>query len=473
MTSRPNVVWLTLDSVRSDRTTMGGHGRDTTPHLAGIARRDGGQAFTQCIAHAMWSLPSDASVLTGLTPAEHGTGLWNEVLPEDVTTVPERFADLGYRTAGISQNAYCSDSTGLSRGFERFEWIHRSNLLTTVGPRILLRYLLGLRTHSAGYTSPPDRHRSEFLAMALAKRWLRSFEGGREPFFLFVHTQGAHLPYSPPLPDRDTYADELELPVDRAVEVAYDRSSNYYREIARGGRLPPEEQQALEAMYDGLLSSVDRRVGDLFAHLRSLELGPTVFVVTADHGDLLGEQGIIGHQFSLHDGLVNVPLVVHGLSSLADLPSGTLLQHHDAMRALLREAGAEEADLGEFGGLDPRDDDRQFALSERGNETYETATEQVLEHEPSFDPTRFHPGLLHAVRSDRYKFLQSDRAERLYALPDEETDVLSERPAVAETHRTFLEETLASLGRARRTAQKQELTDAMREQLTDLGYVVD
>nr|WP_089811285.1 sulfatase [Halogeometricum rufum] len=470
---RPNIVWLTLDSVRTDRTSLAGYHRDTTPQMQRIADDADGQAFTDCVSHAMWSLPSDSSILTGTYPAHHGTGLWNDVLPPDITTVPERFSELGYRTVGISQNAYCSDSTGLSRGFDEFTWMHKSNLLQTAGPRILLRYLLGLRKHSAGYTTTPSRHRPEFIATEVAKRQLSSYAGGDDPFFMFVHTQGAHLPYIPPLPYRDAFTDDIELSTEEAVEVAFDRSMNYYREIANGCEFSAAEKEAIDAMYDGVLAYADQQVGDLFDHVQSLDAGPTIFVVTGDHGDLLGEHGVIGHQFSLHDGLVNVPTVVHGLPSATDLPSDSLVQHIDVMQMLLAEAGASDSALDELQGIDPREEERTYALSQRGNETYETAVEQVRTHNPDADLGRFQSGLLHAVRSDEYKWLRGDRGDELYRLDDEDTDVSAAHPSVAEEHRAFFEAFSERLGRGRRNTEKREMSSAMKKQLSDLGYVMD
>ncbi|MUV56498.1 sulfatase [Halogeometricum sp. CBA1124] len=471
--SRPNIIWLNLDSIRADRTSLAGYHRDTTPNMRRIAADADGQAFTDCVSHAMWSLPSDASILTGTYPSHHGTGLWNDVLPEGITTVPERFAELGYRTVGLSQNAYCSDSTGLSRGFEEFTWMDKSNLLQTAGPRILLKYLLGLRRHSAGYTTDASRHRPEFIATEVAKRQLGSYAGGDDPFFMFVHTQGAHLPYIPPLPYRDAFTDDIELSTEEAVEVAFDRSMNYYREIANGCEFSDAEKEAIDAMYDGVLAYADQQVGDLFDHVQSLDMGPTIFVVTGDHGDLLGEHGVLGHQFSLHDGLVNVPTVVHGLPSATDLPSDSLVQHIDVMQMLLAEAGASDATLDELQGIDPREEERTYALSQRGNETYETAVEQVRAHNPDANLDRFQSGLLHAVRSDEYKWLRGDRGDELYRLDDEDTDVSSAHPAVAEEHRAFFETFSETLGREQRNTEKREMSSAMKKQLSDLGYVMD
>jgi uncharacterized sulfatase len=473
MQTRPNIIWLTLDSVRTDRTSLGSADRGTTPQMKRIASLPGGQAFSECVAHAMWSLPSDASILTGTYPSFHGTGLWNEVLPGDITTVPERFSALGYHTAAVSQNAYCSESTGLSRGFDRFDSVETSNLVDSVGVRTLVKYALNLRRHSGGYTLSRDRHRSDFLALDLLKRRLDSFQGRREPFFMFVHTLGAHLPYAPPLPFRREFAAEVDLPASEAVERAIDVSSNHYRSTAGGCEFPPATRAAVDAMYDALVAYTDWYVGRFFEFVRSLDLGPTVFVVTADHGDLLGEHGVMGHQLSLHDGVVNVPMVVHGLPSLTDVADDALVQHVDVMQALLATAGASADALEGMQGIDPRAESRSYAISQRGNDTYETAVEQIRGHEPAADIDRFHPGLVHAVRDRRFKLLRSDRGEELYRLPDEETDVSAAYPSVVRGANGFLDDALDRIGERQSTDDRREMSEAMKRQLADLGYITD
>lgn len=472
MQERPNIVWITLDSIRQDRTNMGEYERNTTPHMERIAERDTATAFTDCIAHGIWSLTSDASVLSGLYPSQHGTGFWNDVLPDDVRTVPERFSDLGYHTAGLSTNGYLTEATGLDRGFDRFEWVNKSNLLKTVGPRILLKYLLRLRTESAGYTAPLDYHRSDYLSTQYAKSWIDDFAGTAEPFFMFVHMLGAHIPYVPPLPYRAEFTDDIDLPSDDAVDIAYDTSLNYYREIAHGCEHSPSVQDAIDSQYDGLVKYVDRKIGTLFDYVDATTRGPTVFVVTADHGDLLGERGILGHQLVVHDGLINVPLVVHGLPSLAALPRESLVQHIDVMRALLREAGASTSDLADMEGVDPRQTTRQYALSQRGHDTYEKAIDEIRHHRADFDADPYQPGLLHSVRSHTHKFVQGSEHERFYELPDETENLRPSQEGMAAKYRRFLEDSLDSFEEIHDSAER-EVSDAMRRQLQDLGYVVE
>jgi uncharacterized sulfatase len=392
-----------------------------------------------------------------------------DAIPSELPTVAERFRQSGYDTACISPNSHLSSATGLDRGFDEFEWLTTSNLLDGVGPRTLLRYLLGLRRHGAGFTASMRRHRSEYLAFSLATDWLRSFVGESEPFFLFVHTLGTHVPYHPPLPYQDAFTDDIEMDADEAVEFAFERSDDHYRETAAGCDYSPAEAEALRAAYDGLLAYVDEQVGEFFESVQRLAPDDLAFVVTADHGDLLGERGVLGHQLALHDGLLNVPMVTHGVD--AALGRGDeVVQHLDVMQTLLGQAGARTE---QFQGVDLRAESREYALAQRGSETFDTAVSEIRQHNPEFDASRFDSSMVHCFRGQRFKYLRSDERERLYELSDEETDISERRPDVLERYSSSLDEDLAAIGRELRTADRREMTDAMRRRLEDLGYVVD
>ncbi|MEA5388445.1 sulfatase-like hydrolase/transferase [Haloarculaceae archaeon H-GB11] len=121
MSRPPNIVWITLDSLRYDRTTMSGYRRDTTPNLARLA--SGGRSFSECTAHSNFTLVSAPSILTGTYPSHHGVGMGiNDRLPESVPTVAELLSAAGYHTGCISEIARVSDATGLDRGFDTFEF---------------------------------------------------------------------------------------------------------------------------------------------------------------------------------------------------------------------------------------------------------------------------------------------------------------------------------------------------------------
>jgi uncharacterized sulfatase len=462
---RPNVVWITLDSIRHDRTTIGGHVRDTTPNMQRIASLPGGEAFDQCIATGLWSMPSVASMLTGTYQQYHGMGSRTEVLPDHVDTVAERFADRGYYTAGLSANSFFSEDTGLDRGFERFERVAPGSFVRTADPRSLLEFGLGIRRHSAGFDPDKRKHRPDFLVNQLAKRRLNSFAGTHEPFFFTAHYHGAHHPYYPPLAFQDVYTDEIEVSSAEASEIAFARTTDLYEEIANAKSFAPVEWEAIRAMYDTLVAYTDGIVGDLFDHLRSLDLDDTILVITADHGDLLGERNLLSHKLVLHDALVRVPLVVHRFGDLAGR-GDELVQHVDLVRTLLERVGGRTDGLQ---GYDLRERSRDFAISQSGPGTSE-GLDIIQGHDEDFDRSAFHESALTALRTTEFKYQRSEDQSELFCLPDETEDVSSLHPETVAEFDEYLTGWLAEHeGRSIEETEAQ-FSDEVRQQLADLGY---
>lgn len=459
--SRPNIVWLTLDSVRQDHTSMAGYRRDTTPELQRIAETDRGLAGSNCFAHSTSTLPSSASILTGTCPSHHTVGIQGDSVPPELATIPELFSDAGYYTACLSRNGHVSSGSELDRGFQRFEWVASSTLHRTVSPVVLAKYFGNLRRHSAGFTTDTAKHATPYLMNETAKRWLRSFEGEHEPFFLYLHYNEPHRPYYPPLPYLDTYTDEIEASTEEAADISMEIHRTLYERVAKGD-LTDQELEALVAMYDAEITYTDERVGELFEFVLSLDLDETVFIVTADHGELFGEYGLLAHKLVLDDALINVPLVVHG----ADLsvPEDALVQHIDVLETLLSRAGG---DTEQFQGVNLDEEVREHAVAQRPPADFEA----FLEHNPDFDTSQYHAPLLTALRTREFKYQRSDEGAELFALPDETTDVAADQPEVAEQFDNTLTEFLETEGQPVGGGAEGAFTDAMRRQLRDLGYV--
>lgn len=477
MHERPNVVWVTLDSVRQDRTTMGGHDRDTTPRMAALADHPGGRAFSDGIAAGIWTLSSSASILTGTYPTHNTVGIDGSTLPPELPTVAERLRDAGYNTACLSRNSHVSEATDLSRGFDRFSWLAATTLVEVAGPTTLAKYLLNIRRHSAGFTPDTAKHATPFLMNDIAKRWLSDLaaDDGESPFFHYLHYNEPHRPYVPPLPWQDRYTDEIDASASEAVDISMEIHHDMYERVASGDPLTDRERDALLATYDAEVAYTDECIGRLFGYVDSLDTDrETVFVVTADHGDLFGEQGVLAHKLLLHEGLVNVPCVVHSdgggtgdgerLTDRLSLADDDPVQHTDLMTTLVAVAGG---DTDGMQGVDLREGPREFAVAQRAPAEFEDFTK----HDPSFDASRYHGPTMTCARTKEYKFQTSDDGEELFALPDESRDVSDEYPEVADELREAIGGWLATEGVPVSEARDAAFDDAMRKQLSDLGYV--
>lgn len=458
--ARPNILWITLDSVRADHTSLHGYERDTTPNMATLGEE--GYAFDTCITHSKSTLPSSGAILSGFAPTRNTLGVDGDVLPDDVRTIAERFSGAGYRTACLSRNSFVSSATGLDRGFDRFQWL-ASETIREAGLWTLTKYLLNIRKHSAGLTRDTAKHASPYLMNDVAKRWLSDFEGEDEPFFFYLHYNEPHRPYHPPLSYIDEYADDLSMSPREAAEFAVEVHYDLDEIIANGCDLSDDEWAALEAMYDAEIAYTDEMVGRLIDYVDSLDMDDTVVVVTGDHGELFGEYGLLSHGYVLIDAVTRVPLVIDGIGDLS-VDGDDIVQHADVMKTLLELAGA---DSGETIGVDLREEGREYAVSQRGPVDFDN----ILKYNQDFDHSKFHHPTLHSIRSDEHRYLYSEEKKELFRLSDEETDVSDELPEVAEDLESRLTEWLEQHGDPIDEGRNREYSEAVQRQLGDLGYL--
>ena len=244
--ARPNILLITIDTLRADRVGAYGYKRAHTPTLDRLAAE--GVRFADATAHAPLTLPSHAAILTGRYPGAFGIRL-NGMgsLPANVTTLAERLESAGYRTGAVVASAVLSRGFGLDQGFDEYDDRIAVVASDTVSVADLQR--------------PADR------VTAAARAWLASQTG---PWFLWVHYYDPHLPYAAP---------------------------------ARFQALTPGRP------YDAEIAFTDAQIGAL---LTSVDRARTAVIVTADHGEALGDHGEPDHGFFLYDATLHVPLIVTG-----------------------------------------------------------------------------------------------------------------------------------------------------------------
>ena len=337
---RPNVLLVVLDTVRADALSCYGNPRPTTPRLDRLAGE--GTRFENAYATCFWTLPSHASLLTGLYPSEAGATSETNHLPERLTTLAERLTAAGYRTSAVVRNPWISVERGFGQGFEDFVEDWRGD---------------------TGHEAEEER-----AAVDLATEWIHDRVGAGEPFFLFVNLNVAHLPYTPPEPYRSRFASE-EWPqsrVDRLIKI-----EGGWGHLAGGLHLDEADFRLLRDLYEAEVSIADEHVGELLDAIEGLGvLDETLVIVTADHGENLGDHGLIDHVYSLFDTTVRVPMIVRypprfaaggvvdGLVSLIDIVPTVL----DVAGVPMPDEGLEGLALDEPG---IRDRPAVFAENER------------------------------------------------------------------------------------------------------------
>ena len=283
----PNVLLVTIDTLRADHVGAYGYARATTPILDRFA--EDATLFENAITPCPATAPALASLLTGLHPPLHGVGRNGDRLAAGADTLAELLAARGYATAAVIANPVI-DRHGFDQGFASFEL-----------PATLARFTPGM------FGGEPVAQAGVGLVASLA-----------EPFFVWLHFMDPHGPYFPPprfraLFDPAAYRDGD----DASLAVA---KTNYgldlipsYQQV--GGSGVPSEYRA---RYDAEIRYVDALVGRVLAALQRSGRGPrTVVVVTADHGEALGGHHYwFQHGWFLYDDSVRVPLLVRAPGKL-------------------------------------------------------------------------------------------------------------------------------------------------------------
>lgn len=285
----PSVLFVVLDTVRSQSLSGYGYELPTSPALDRLARE--GVRFERAIATAPWTLPSHASMFTGRFPHELSVA-WDKPLDGQMPTLAERMRAHGYATGGFSANlTYASYVFGLDRGFIRFE-DYGSSLGALLSTSTLWRRIAGLsRRYCRGYDcwerkSAPTVTR-DFLD------WHETLDG--RPYFAFLNLFDAHGPYDPPPPYDTMFLGRQPIS----------------REPTTGRQQSQEAVSDLQRAYDASIRFVDDELGRLLDELeRRGALANTLVVVTSDHGEDFMEHGHLGHGASLYLTQLQVPLVI-------------------------------------------------------------------------------------------------------------------------------------------------------------------
>jgi arylsulfatase A-like enzyme len=259
---RPNVLLITIDTLRADYVSAYGFELRTTPELDALARR--GALFTRAIAASTTTAPSHASIMTGLYPRQHSIGASNgETRLTGTPTLATHFKAAGYATGAFVGNIVLKRRIGLDQGFD----VYDDELPT----QELNRPLIFERIASA--------------TTARALEWLRDVDG---PFFLWVHYQDPHGPYTPP----EEYVGRFQVPpVGRDDPLPVVQSPFGYRGIPAYQVLPNQFRPSVyRSRYADEIFFADESIGRLLAAVESRSETAPIVLATADHGESLGER---------------------------------------------------------------------------------------------------------------------------------------------------------------------------------------
>ena len=399
-TNRPNVLLVTIDTLRADHVGSYGYQRASTPAIDGLAAR--GVRFATAVAHAPLTGPSHASILSGQTPLGHGfRNNSGYVMAPQVRMAAEDFRQAGYRTAAFVSGFPLDRRFGLDRGFE---------------------------TYDDRLPKGNDRRRTPYVerfadaTTDAVLRWLDtsvpSSAAERSPWFVWVHYYDPHAPYEAPGPLGERFR---------------------------------------QSPYDGEVAFVDSQLTRVLQELDKRNVtSNTLVLVTADHGESLGEHGEGTHGIFVYDATLRVPWVMAGPQIPPGRVSLTVARSVDVLPTLL-----------DYAGLPGRTD-------VDGRSLRPAADGQEMSDAPAYAESLY-PELelgwapLHAWRTEEYKFIKAPRPE-LYDLKGdaaESKNRISDQPTRASDSAAKLE---AALRRPTPTASAPSVDPEAAERLRALGY---
>ena len=457
--ARPSVLLVVIDTLRTNAVSVYGAVEGTTPTMDALAAQ--GLLFRRAYAPAPWTLPSHATIFSGLRVDQHGVGMpGRAVLPESVVTLAERMQAAGYQTAAIAENVIVNESLQLLQGFE---------------------YRRVPRWRKVGILEATDRpfELREIDALSEVREWLPKRDSSR-PFFLFVNLFEAHAPY--------TIRDENPFVPAGTPESDIKSRSPRPNRLLCGGLPSPQQIAVLRGLYLGDVAAADAEMGEIAKLVRERGgASELITIVTSDHGEFLGERKLMGHEFGLQAAVLHIPLIVHGLAgvqpSAIDRPVGLM----DIAPSILHWAGIEAP--GELPGqpLPQRPDaapsgerglfaaysDKYMQVSEFWDEG---AQRGHAKRRQFCGPTDRVLGGMATLTRYPFKFYWFERySPELYDLswdPNELSDQSKYRPELVER---FASEIESYVEAARLTGsqpiQPEQLPDEAIEALRELGYI--
>ena len=446
---RPNVLLITVDTLRPDHLGCLGYARPTSPSIDALAAR--GVVFRQAVTAAGRTVQSFPSILTGVNPPTHGLryeGQSTEAIAGRLT-LTRALKDAGYDAFAVTQGL----NVGLHRDFDVYD---PDIYLDPAGKKVYV----------------PTRN--DFEATQKALQWLRGRREHKNPFFLWLRYNAPHWPYDPPAP----YAERFDPDYQGAHTFNQEAAPGVERGDLIFGRtrLPDREIEHAVAHYDGEVAYADAAIGELLRGVDALgATDRTIVVLTADHGESLGEHDyFFEHGAYLYEPTVRVPLIV---VAPGKLPAGgkvaTLGRTIDIVPTVLDLAGIDV----------PKGLDGVSLVPWARGETKEPGPPAYSESGRNFyreNPRQPVPGVAgkwRMMRDDRWKLLLIPDAPEpqweLYDLdadPRETKNVVAEHPAEADRLRRLL---IAIVSRDPLNNNRDEpaLPDDLEEKLRGLGYI--
>lgn len=340
---RPNILMVIFDTARADIVSeMVDSGE--LPALKRLVTS--GDHFTSAFSTSPWTLPSHASIFTGQRSYDHGAHYDAPTFNPPFTTLPATLQESGYRTVGISGNPWISPEFNFDDGFDTLSmkwdlfW-NAADISAAFGKDTLEEQLSALGSNLSLKNAPKTILNTLYAKFFSGKsdkggqltanrtsRWIRNHGDESEPFFYFVNFLEPHLEYSPP----DRLAEQYVSDLDAAKNVNQNPWEYLFDEVEMG----TADFDALRGLYKAELKYTDSLLGQILDTLDDTGLADsTAIIVAGDHGENIGDHGLMDHQYGLYDTLLHVPLVVRTPQERTPVDTDSLVELRDLFPTIL------------------------------------------------------------------------------------------------------------------------------------------
>ena len=464
------VLLISLDTLRADHLGLYGYERFTSPVLDEIARES--VVFEDASAPAPWTLPSHASLFTGLFPKSHGVTSAKSGLPQGIPTLAKLMANQGFQTGAIVNTPWLKqESFRLTRDFDEYFYV---------------KPVANQKTPSKQIT---DR----------AMEWLGDL--GDERMFLFLHYFDVHSDYAS-LPEFERLFDEpydgqadgtswqlrqatLEESYLEMCQTEFNKSActlgggvNSYVVDHTVEKIFYDDADIrhLKNLYDSGVRQLDTELTRLFGFLKKKELlDKTLLIIVSDHGEAFGEHGEVDHFLNMYQELLHVPLVIRGPGVARGKRIAAPVSLIDIVPTILRQVDAPLPDT-----LDGLDLTPLWHEGAKG-ETRRTFDERFLYGEASGGITwsliaEGHYPIYRSVRRGPYKMVHRDQGDRyelfdLESDPEESVNIAAKKPQILAELKKEMAERYSEFSAMPSDDHKVEIDEEDAEALRALGYI--
>ncbi len=443
---KPDIILISIDSLRPDHLGCYGYRQPTSPTIDGLA--GGGVRFENAISTTSWTLPAHAALFTGLYDSAHGLVDNGQRLAENHVTLAEVLDQAGYQTAGFFGGPYLHPAFGVGQGFQTYE-----SCMTKVADNASDN---AVRRESRNPVSASHADITGPRTLKKFKHWLAA-KADERPMFVFLHFWDVHYDYIPPKKYIEMFDPDYKGQLS---------SVNFMRNPAIHRSMAPRDLQHVLALYDGEIRFTDDILGQILTELERSGRGQqALIVVTSDHGEEFFEHGNKGHQRTLFDEVIKVPLI---FSWAGHLREGAVVPDQvrliDVMPTILALAGVKSK------------------TKTQGRDISELLRGDSLSEQSALCELLVNRGQLRALRTNRMKALKNRRTS-LQGYFDLQRDPTEQRTITRLNEAS--EGLLKELDEVRRESlnlythltrgqsQEMQLSEEMRQRLRSLGYIGD